>query len=69
MNQFTLTKEEFITRAMAGEVFIHTNTDTTLFYDNTKSNPFRADQSTIVESWVYFNGKELFTLEQPKPSI
>lgn len=67
MNQFTLTKEEFITRAMAGEVFLHKNNK--LFYDPTKEIPFRYDIEDLDNCWSLLDGKHLFTLEQPKPCI
>ena len=67
MKQFTLTKEEFITRSMAGEVFVYKNYR--LFYDPYQIIPFRLNEEELDTCWKLFNGKELFTLEQPKPRI
>ena len=70
--QFTLTKEEFITRSMKGEVFLDSNRDK-YFYDENEDNPFRFNKSAISSAWDSFNitrfgsSNELFTLEEPEP--
>ena len=68
MKQFTLTKEEFITRSMAGEVFLDKNLSR-FYYDNSKEQPFRLNNVPLTTAWYIFNGQKLFTLEQPKPKI
>lgn len=67
MQQFTLTKEEFITRTMAGDVFIHESNK--LFYDSAMTNPFRYGKNPLHYNWDLFDSNNLFTLEQPKPKI
>ena len=69
MKQFTLTKEEFITRSMAGEVFISVEYGSRFHYDNTKTMPFRLGNDTLDQAWRRLDGYSLFTLEQPKPRI
>ena len=69
MEPFTLTKEEFITRSMAGEVFISTHSNSRFYYDNRYTMPFRVNNADLDNSWNYMDGKYLFTLEQPKPKI
>lgn len=68
MENFTLTKEEFIQRSMNGEVFIDRDGDR-YFYDKTEVNPFRFNDTVLHSYWNRFNSKVLFTLEQPKPII
>ena len=68
MELFALTKEEFITRSMAGEVFLHGNNK--LFYDNSEDNPLRYEMDSLNGNWSLLDGKtKYFTLEQPKPKI
>ena len=69
MEPFTLTKEEFITRSMAGEVFISTHSDKKFFYDNKYNIPFRVNHEDLDNNWNYMDGKHTFTLEQPNPKI
>lgn len=63
MKTTTLTKEEFITRSMAGEVFI--NNGSKLFYDPTKTNPFRIGDAGLGNSWSIFDGKTVFRVKAP----
>lgn len=65
--EFTLTKEEFIKRSMNGEVFI--NREDRYFYDKGEYDPFMVNNSALDGAWSNFNGKTLFTLEEPKPII
>ena len=68
MEKFTLTKEEFITRSMEGEVFI--DNCNRYFYDSSKSSPFRVNDSALAGAWSYFDGTvKIFALEQYKPKI
>ena len=68
MKPFTLTKEEFITRSMAGEVFMHSNNK--MFYDSSENNPFRYEMGPLNGNWDRLDGRtEQFTLEQPKLKI
>ena len=68
MEPFALTKEEFITRSMAGEVFLNGNNR--LFYSVSETNPFRLNGNTLHWGWDLFDGEtKKFTLEQPKPKI
>ena len=68
MEPFTLTKEEFITRSMKGEVFLHSNNK--MFYDASENNPFRYEKEPLNGNWDFLDGKtKRFTLEQPKPKI
>ena len=68
MEPFALTKEEFITRSMEGEVFV-SNTSK-FFYDTNFINPFRINEREIYSSWDLFDGEtKQFTIEQPKPRI
>ena len=69
MESFTLTKEEFITRSMAGEVFISTHNSKRFYYDNKYTIPFRVNNEDLDNNWSYMDGEHLFTLEQPKPKI
>ena len=62
--EFTLTKEEFITRSMAGEVFIRVGGGRRYFYDETEVNPFRLSGAPMSDAWQYMDGKTLFTLEE-----
>ena len=63
---FTLTKEEFITRSMAGEVFIDSYNHKH-YYDDTETNPFRRSNQALRDNWDSFTDGTLFTLEEPKP--
>ncbi|MDQ1264560.1 MAG: hypothetical protein QG559_1561 [Campylobacterota bacterium] len=67
MKTTTLTNEEFITRSMAGEVFI-LNGDK-FYYDITKYNPFRCNTCALDILWQTFNGKTIFEIEEPKPTM
>lgn len=68
MEPFALTKEEFITRAMAGEVFLDNNNR--VFYDASEDNPFRYETNPLNGNWDLLDGKtKRFTLEQPEPKI
>lgn len=68
MEPFALTKEEFITRSMAGEVFFYNNKK--VFYDSSFGNPFRYEREELNGNWDLFDGKiKIFTLGQPKPRI
>ena len=68
MEPFALTKEEFITRSMAGEVFLYDNSR--LFYSVSETNPFRLEGSPLHYNWDLLDGEtKHFTLEQPKPKI
>lgn len=67
MKTTTLIKEEFITRSMAGEVFILEGCR--YFYAPSKENPFRVDYAAIGSSWCYMDGITLFEVEEPKPII
>lgn len=68
MEPFALTKEEFITRSMAGEVFVYNNNK--FFYNTSFTNPFRINGTGMEGSWDIFNDKtKLFTLDQSKPRI
>ena len=69
MQQFTLTKEEFITRSMAGEVFISTHSNKRFYYDNKYTIPFRLNNEDLDNNWNYMDGRHTFILEQPKPKI
>lgn len=65
---FKLTKEEFITRSMAGDVFEFKGN--TFYYDNNeKSNPFRLCQQALSSDWDKFNGINEFTLVEPEPEM
>lgn len=68
MKPFSLTKEEFITRSMAGEVFLDKNLSR-FYYDNSKKQPFRLNDVPLTAAWSIFNGQELLTVEKPKPRI
>ena len=59
-----LTKEEFIKRSMNGEVFELDGYE--YFYDKDKINPFRIDECDLKGWWSYFNGKNEFTVVEPK---
>ena len=68
MELFALTKEEFITRSMAGEVFLDGSNK--LFYDMSEDIPFRYEKEPLKGNWDLFDGEtKRFTLEQPKPKI
>ena len=67
MEKTTLTKEEFIKRSMAGEVFIYGGDK--YFYDTCENPPFRLDGDYIRSNWGYFDGKTIFEIEEPKPII
>ena len=68
MKTFKLTKEEFITRSMAGDVFEFRGN--TFYYDNNeKSNPFRLCQQALSSDWDKFNGINEFTLVEPEPEM
>ena len=69
MEQFTLTKEEFITRSMKGEVFVSTHSDKRFYYDNKYTIPFRVNDEDLDNNWSYMDGRHPFILEQPKPKI
>ena len=62
--EFTLTKEEFITKSMAGEVFIRVSGGRRYFYDETEVNPFRLSGTPMSDAWQHMDGKTLFTLEE-----
>ena len=59
-----LTKEEFIKRSMDGEVFEFDSYK--YFYDENEKNPFRFEELCMNESWGDFNGKNEFTVVEPK---
>lgn len=63
----TLTKKEFITRSMEGEVFLLDGYR--YFYDATKVYPFRINVNNLDESWKDFDGNILFEIEKPKPIL
>ena len=67
MEEFTLTKEEFIGRSMKGERFKRMSE--VFSYDNTKDSPFRVDGSIIRTHWRLFNGVEKFLSVKPEPTI
>ena len=68
MEPFALTKEEFIIRSMAGEIFICK--DSTYCYDSGFIIPFRSNINTLEMGWGLFDGiTKQFTLQQPKPKI
>ena len=59
-----LTKEEFIKRSMAGDVFEYIGCR--YFYDATKIIPFRFDEEDLLGNWDRFDGKIEFNLVIPK---
>ena len=59
-----LTKEEFIKRSMAGDVF--EESECRYFYDATKTIPFRFNEEDLLGNWDRFDGKIEFTLVIPK---
>ena len=61
----TLTKSEFIRRAMNGEVFELDGNK--YFYDESRNSPFRYDESPIKYAWDKFNGINEFTVVEPEP--
>jgi hypothetical protein len=69
--EFTLTKEEFITRSMKGEAFIICANGERIYYDNSKvqDTPFRINELPLRATWALFDGRTLFTLEEPEPII
>ena len=69
MEPFALTKEEFITRSMQGEVFISVEYGTRFYFDPKYSIPFRVEESPLEEGWNLINSTNLFTVEPPKPKI
>ena len=62
MKTTTLSKEEFITRSMAGERFTRGPNEVELFYDVAESNPFRSGKTHIQHSWGHFDGKTKFII-------
>ena len=64
MKTTTLTKEEFITRSMAEEVFIYNGAK--YFYDATETIPFKMNKDTLYGNWRFFDGKTVFEIEEPK---
>lgn len=67
MEKVKLTKEEFIKRAMNGEVF-ELNGDK-YFYDVNKTGPFRFNDSPLKEAWETIDGKNEFTVVEPETEI
>lgn len=60
MKPFALTKDEFITRSMAGEVFISNHNK--FFYDTKSINPFRIDKRGLIVLGTYLMVKAKYSL-------
>ena len=66
--QFTLTKEEFIQRSVAGEKFRRVKTGEVFYYDGSCSAPFRTSDGSIDARWDVFNKNVRFEVyKEPKP--
>jgi len=62
------TKEEFITRIMAGDRFTKVNSDLVYYYDSNEDNPFRYGEFPLSGNWEQILIDEL-TLVEPEPII